>query len=71
MAAIAYTTARHIPATKGNGAECRICIAFVRHENGFTEKVAIDEEMIRWASGGNAERETEVIEREIAVATAR
>jgi hypothetical protein len=44
---------------------------FVRHENGFTETVAINEEFLRWASGGNPEREIEVIEREIATATAR
>jgi hypothetical protein len=71
MAALAYTTARQVPATKADGGDCLLCIAFVRHENGFTERVAINEEFLRWASGGDSAREIEVIEREIAVATAR
>jgi hypothetical protein len=69
MAAISYFVKRNIPATNGAGADCKIAIAAYKHENGFIQTVAINEELLRWECGGDPVKETAFIEREIAMAS--
>lgn len=71
MALFAYTVMRNMPATNAQGKDCLIAIALVRHENGYTDRVAINEDFLRFQSGGDPLREEQIIEHEIGQALNR
>jgi 2-C-methyl-D-erythritol 4-phosphate cytidylyltransferase len=54
---ISYSVMRRVPATKENGQDCLIAVALVIHENGTRQRVAIDEEFIRFAGENVIEHE--------------
>jgi hypothetical protein len=57
MAMIKYTVMRNLPATNDKGQSCKIAVALVQHENGTCQRVASDEEFIRYAGEGVIEAE--------------
>lgn len=54
---VSYSVMRRLPAVKENGQDCLIAVALVIHENGTQQRVAIDEEFIRFAGEGVIEHE--------------
>ena len=51
MSIASYTITRNVEATR-DGQPCRIAIATVIHENGHSETVAVNEDLIRFAGEG-------------------
>ena len=49
MSFATYAVMRNVPATNEQGADCLVAIALVTHENGTLQRVAIPEELIRYA----------------------
>lgn len=52
MAMVKYRVMRNVEAVNDKGQDCRIAVALVMHENGVCQRVAIDEELIRFAGEG-------------------
>lgn len=57
MSLVTYTVMRNLPAEDEHGRACKIAVALVQHENGTLQRVAINEEMIRYAGEGVIEHE--------------
>lgn len=57
MALVTYTVMRNLPAEDEQGRACKIAVALVQHENGTLQRVAINEEMIRFLGEGIIEGE--------------
>ena len=48
MAMVRYAVQRGIEAVDDKGRACRIAMAVIHHENGLIQRLAIDEEKIRF-----------------------
>jgi len=57
MAFLSYTVMRRVPATDEHGNDVSMAIALVTHENGARQRVAIREDLIRFAGEGIIEEE--------------
>ena len=57
MANVRYGVTRNVEARDEKGRPVRIALAVVEHENGYVEKVAINEDLIRFAGEGIIEDE--------------
>lgn len=64
MTLLRYALSRNVAATNSAGEERRICMVLIEHENGFKQRLVIDEEKIRFC--GEA-----IIEHEVHEAAAR
>jgi hypothetical protein len=60
MSLIEYRVMRNVAATNDKGQDCRVAIALVMHENGVCQRVAIDEELIKFAGEGIIEDEVKI-----------
>ena len=59
MTMVAYTTRRNVLADDAKGNEVRICLCFIKHENGYIQAHAIPEDFIKFAGEGVIEKEVQ------------
>lgn len=64
MSLASYGITRNVAATDSQGRDCKIALVVIKHDNGFEQTLAINEELIRFAGEG-------IIEHEVKIAAAR
>jgi hypothetical protein len=57
MAMIGYGVSRNCTAVDKDGKEVKICLAVIQHDSGMQQRLAIPEELIRYAGEGVIELE--------------
>lgn len=61
---VSYTTTRNVPATNEQGDPHLIALVLIKHPNGFTHTLAVNEEFIRFHQGDDPTGEN-VIRQEV------